>query len=323
MGALTKLSDIRVALAKASSLKAILDIRDKAEAVRMYAKAAGYGRDIQNDAAEIKIEAEAKAGALLATMDKNPGARGGKTRSHDASTLSDLGIKYNQSARWQHIAKVKPNVRAKHFAAIRKEDGEVTSSGVLKLERKLRREAVEDHETPDLPKDKYRTIVIDPPWPVQKIDREVRHNQSEMDYPTMNVEAISDLDIQNLAAPAAHLYLWTTQRFLPSAFALVAAWDFKYLVTMVWHKPGGFQPVGLPQYNCEFVVLARRDGLAFTSTKAFPCCFEAPRREHSRKPDKFYDTVRRVSPGPRLDMFSREKRNGFVSWGSETGRFSK
>ena len=90
---------------------------------------------------------------------------------------------------------------------------------------------------------------------------------------------------------------------------------------MVWHKPGGFQPYGLPQYNCEFVLFGRMGSLPFTETKQFSTCFDGKRREHSRKPDGFYDTVRRVSPGPRIDVFSRERRDGFDSWGDEVDKF--
>ena len=45
---------------------------------------------------------------------------------------------------------------------------------------------------------------------------------------------------------------------LPLALRLIEHYGFSYLLTMVWHKPGGFQPFGLPQYNCEFVIYARR-----------------------------------------------------------------
>jgi N6-adenosine-specific RNA methylase IME4 len=60
------------------------------------------------------------------------------------------------------------------------------------------------------------------------------------------------------------------------------------------------------------------------ATLMLPGCasINAPHREHSRKPDEFYDTVRRVTEGPRVDMFSREPRDGFGQWGIETGKFA-
>jgi N6-adenosine-specific RNA methylase IME4 len=47
------------------------------------------------------------------------------------------------------------------------------------------------------------------------------------------------------------------------------------------------------------------------------------RREHSRKPDEFYDTIRRVTFGPRIDVFGRERREGFEVWGNEPDRFNE
>ena len=43
----------------------------------------------------------------------------------------------------------------------------------------------------------------------------------------------------DLAIPAADdavLWCWTTHRFLPAAFPLLAAWGFEYKVTMTWVK---------------------------------------------------------------------------------------
>ncbi|HOY63476.1 MAG: hypothetical protein BWY28_01766 [bacterium ADurb.Bin236] len=168
---------------------------------------------------------------------------------------------------------------------------------------------------------KYSTIVIDPPWPMKKIVREVRPNQADFDYPTMSVDEIKSFPLSGHALDNCHLYLWTTQKFLPASFDIMNAWGFNYIFTMVWHKAGGFQPVGLPQYNCEFVLFGRKGNLDFLDTKDFFCAFNAPRREHSRKPEEFYDLIRRVSPGPRVDIFSREKHYGFDQWGNETEKF--
>lgn len=171
---------------------------------------------------------------------------------------------------------------------------------------------------------KYRTIVVDPPWEMQKIERIEASNQHGFDYATMGIDEIRDfVVIPSSADSLCHLYLWTTQKNLNDSFAILDHWGFNHIFTMTWRKNGGFQPFGLPQYNAEFVVFGRKGGLGFLDTKDFFVCFDGKRREHGRKPDEFYDTVRRVSPEPRLDFFSREEREGFDTWGAEKGKFNE
>jgi N6-adenosine-specific RNA methylase IME4 len=47
-----------------------------------------------------------------------------------------------------------------------------------------------------------------------------------------------------------------------------------------------------------------------------------PRREHSRKPDRFYAGVQALFPGPYLEMFARAQRDGWSSWGDQTDRLA-
>ena len=98
-------------LALAKEIDEVKEIRDKAEALRMYARQAGHSLDMQNQCAEIKIRAERRAGEMLIIRPKQHGARPADkpsaTGSHDETpSLRELGIKKMQSHRWQKIASI-------------------------------------------------------------------------------------------------------------------------------------------------------------------------------------------------------------------------
>jgi N6-adenosine-specific RNA methylase IME4 len=46
-----------------------------------------------------------------------------------------------------------------------------------------------------------------------------------------------------------------------------------------------------------------------------------PRREHSRKPEVFYQMVERMCIGNKLDFFSRQQRSNWDHYGAETNQF--
>jgi N6-adenosine-specific RNA methylase IME4 len=177
------------------------------------------------------------------------------------------------------------------------------------------------------PDGKFATIVCDPPWPIDKIRMEVNSDEPEMDYETWTEEELqarlADLGrfIDSKAVDECILWFWSTIRFQRTAEDAVEAWGWKRLPSGIWHKRTGVQPVGLPKWNYECVVIARRGGAEFVTTEDFPLCFNGTSREHSRKPEEFYDRVRRVSPAPRLDMFSRAPIEGFERHGNEIDRF--
>lgn len=204
-------------------------------------------------------------------------------------------------------AKAKEAKQAVTDAANAKRDAK-RDAIVEKLEATAQREVCQ-------PTGLFDVVVIDPPWPMQKIERDERPNQVAFDYPTMTEAELIELKIP--ADDSAHVWLWTTHKFMPMALRLLEAWGLKYVCTFVWHKPGGFQPIGLPQYNSEFALYARKGNPAFIDTKAFPTCFQAPRGAHSEKPEEFYEVLRRVTAGRRLDMFNRRQIDGFSGWGQE------
>lgn len=154
----------------------------------------------------------------------------------------------------------------------------------------------------------YDVIVVDPPWAMKGVP-----------YSTMSLDEIRALEIP--CCNDSHVFVWANQKFLPDAFDIIKAWGLEYVCTFVWHKPCGPQPVGLPQYNCEFVLYCTKGSPKFVDTKDFWTCFNAPRGGHSEKPEEFYDVIRRVTGGTRIDMFNRRKIEGFETWGDEAEKY--
>ena len=277
-----------------------------------------------NEHASLMLEVQAEGGmAIRAAMDaglmanNKGGDRQTKARSQ-LGTVLDQGISKNDSSRWQKVAVVlekDPEWFSTAAAECTSAGRQLTQQAGLRRGQELINEEIGDQPVV-VPKGKYSTIVIDPPWPMQKIERECAPNQTAFDYPVMTEGELGAMDLP--AAEDCHLWLWTTHKFMPMALRLAPVWGFKYVCAFVWHKPGGFQPFGLPQYNCEFALYCRKGSPKFETTKRFNTCFEGPRGAHSEKPEEFYETIRRVTGGRRLDMFNRRSIKGFTGWGNES-----
>lgn len=175
-----------------------------------------------------------------------------------------------------------------------------------------------------LPTGRYRCIVIDPPWPMAKITRNVRPKQTfkegqqddALDYRTMPIDQIAALPIGDLAeSSGCHVYLWTTQRFLREAFTLLAGWNVNYQCLLTWVKNVGPTPYSW-MYDTEHVLFGRVGNLKLVSN-GLRLSFQAPTTKHSEKPDVFFTKVLAASPGPRLEMFARQPHDGFEPWGDE------
>lgn len=162
----------------------------------------------------------------------------------------------------------------------------------------------------------YRTIVVDPPWP----ERGGGGRGADVHYDLLPVtrmaEVISGADLWRPSLDGCHLYLWATNTHLPAAINLVADLGFRYVTCLTWAK----QTIGLGQYfrgQTEHVLFAVLGSLPIEPAARLSTLISARRSAHSAKPDRFYEIVEQVSPGPRLEMFARRRRVGWDVWGFE------
>lgn len=190
----------------------------------------------------------------------------------------------------------------------------------------------------------YACIVSDPPWHFRartalQVGNWTSRRDVEKHYPVMGIEDIKALPVRDLAAKDAHLFIWTTGPCLRQTFEVIDAWGFRYsAVGFTWIKlkrshnaqqlrfvptVEGDLHVGLgltTRKNAEFCLLARR-GNAHRNSKSVREIIMAPVREHSRKPDEAFARVQTYCDGPYLELFSREQRPGWDTWGLEAGKF--
>lgn len=168
----------------------------------------------------------------------------------------------------------------------------------------------------------YATIVADPPWAYAEgfVNGPARgagwSNRIPLPYSAMSVDDIAAMPVADLiGADGAFLFLWTTNRYLPDAFRVVETWGFDYRQTMVWHKGDASPfPAAVAPNTAEFLLVARTGNVKRLGTTP-SSVVAANRGHHSAKPAAFLDIVEQVAPGPYVELFARQPRLGWDSWG--------
>lgn len=158
----------------------------------------------------------------------------------------------------------------------------------------------------------YATIVADPPWRLRSAG--VTKADARKQYATMTVDDIAALSVADIAAENSHLWLWAINALLGEAHEVVRTWGFRPITVVTWCKPGP----GVGHYlrnSTEHAILAARGKPMTPADKPLSTWYVWPRGAHSRKPPGFMDIVERVSPGPYLELFARQPRLGWDSWG--------
>lgn len=197
----------------------------------------------------------------------------------------------------------------------------------------------------------FKVILADMPWPWAAYSQKGMEKSPERHYDTMPINAICRLPISMLAGKNCALFMWCTWPLMPHWAKVIDALGFEY-AGLAWewikYNPAtgkyAFGPGYGTRKNLEPCLLAtignpqlRQDGLAdlfgqhnapegvrsvrdFIEYNPFDA-IRAPRREHSRKPDEQYNRIETLFDGPYVELFARNQRRGWVSWGNETEKF--
>lgn len=175
------------------------------------------------------------------------------------------------------------------------------------------------------PNKKYRIIYADPPWPESAASKK-RTGQAEQYFKTMKEGDI--VSLRNAVNGIAHinsaLFLWSTARHLPMAIRVMKAWGYRYVnVAFTWmkcNKIDGRPRIGLGVYtkaNAEFCLMGLRGKMKVRAYNVSSAVYE-PTIGLGRKPDTVRDRIVRLFGNlPRIELFARQKTNGWDVWGDE------
>ncbi len=166
-------------------------IIDRAAALKVFAARQDWSRREKIRLGEIEVRATRRLGELLDPPKGRP-----EKGSPGEPLLSDLGITKKQSHIAQQIASIPAAEFEAEVAAAVAGEKVPTNAG---MHRAARRRSVQA-DLEDISKQEakaiagvYDVIVIDPPWAMKKIDRDVRPNQTQFDYPTMSEADLAEL----------------------------------------------------------------------------------------------------------------------------------
>jgi len=169
------------------------------------------------------------------------------------------------------------------------------------------------------PDKRYQVIYADPPWNLTPMSKVAWKLDSPLidKYPTMNLDELKKLPIEILCDNDCSLFLWCTHSTLPNAIELMQYWGFKYHCTITWDKGSGFSLWGFHR-RTEFLLYGYLGHINTNQKGSYiPTLVTEAKTEHSSKPLIMYKYLESNTPTPRIELFARQKREGWDAWGNE------
>ncbi len=176
--------------------------------------------------------------------------------------------------------------------------------------------------------EKFRAAMVDVPHQFRntRVGGSLKSGASQK-YPVLNLEEVKRLPIANIMAKDSLLLYWTPVSMKPEALAVVRAWGYKYVTTLFWIKTQKHNPKKIKLgmgYNVRGAVeecwICRRGKVPALGIQK-PNVIFAPAGRHSAKPDEAYayfePALERLGLAPKVDIFARAERPGWVPMGNE------
>jgi N6-adenosine-specific RNA methylase IME4 len=171
----------------------------------------------------------------------------------------------------------------------------------------------------------FPTIYADFPW--RYGNRPPSGSGAGEHYPGMTVEEGCRLPVEAHASPNAVLFFWITAPYLyyatdpdkgPDAYRIIRAWGFTPKTGMVWdkveHNFGNYVSI-----RHEHLIIATRGKCTPVRPTPMIDSVLTERKDgpHSAKPESFRKVVERLYDGPYLELFGRERREGWTVFGND------
>ena len=176
------------------------------------------------------------------------------------------------------------------------------------------------------PDKKYQIIYADPPWAFGS--KSYQDGGRDFDKLSNHYNTMSINDIKSLKVPSADdcaCFMWTTDAHLKEAIEVMESWGFKYkTIAFIWvkkYKSGSlvynFAPYTLK--SCEICILGIKGVMGkYKKKNNIKQLVEAVRTVHSKKPDEVRNRIFELFGDiPRIELFARERVNGWDAWGNE------
>ena len=170
---------------------------------------------------------------------------------------------------------------------------------------------------------KFNIIYADPPWNGLGWNNGSGRKCPANHYPVMSDDDILRLPVASICADNAALFLWVTFPNLPLGLRVIDAWGFRYATqafTWVKRTKRGKWFWGCGNYtraNAEVCLLGVRGTMKRQSASVLSVV-DAVIGRHSAKPAEVRDRiVRLMGDVPRVELFARERVQGWEAWGNE------